>query len=314
MADLLILRIAGCDSHPVTESNIDDQVRIRPVESGDLISDDLPAPRPDEDGPRWRRSLVAQIGNQMIGTASLALSPVTDSYFCEINVAASHRRRGIGTRLYEEIHRLRAQPFPVLTRAMRSQPWRRAFADALGCSIRTHCPAPWIEPATDEIRQWINRQQLPEHYTTVTMAELPHDTILQAWTTYFVWAHQPFGTVHPEQVPLSWQGYSDSLDPTASMLTLDRLGAIVAFSLVSPDVWDGRTMIVAETVERDQHDGTGLLSATVAASLTVLAQRDVHRVQLEGHSTDPHLPALVNSLPSDGADPMDIVELAPPAA
>lgn len=305
----------ACDSHRVTHSktNTDGMVRIRPVRPGDAIPGDLPSLRPDEDGPRWRRSLVAQVANQIIGTASLARASVTDCYFCEINVTAPHRRRGIGTQLYKEIHRLRAQPFPVLTRAMRSQPLRRAFADSLGCTVRTHCPEPGIDPPTDEAQRWIAQQHLPHGYSTVTMAEQPTDEVLRAWTTYYVWAHQPFGTVHADQVPLAWEGYSRGLDPAASMITLDQAGTIVAFSLVSPDAWDGRTMIVSETVEPDQPGGTDLLKATVAASLAVLARRNVHRVELEGHTTDPHSPALVASLPPGDSDPMDILELRPPS-
>lgn len=195
---------------------------------------------------------------------------------------------------------------------MRSQPLRRAFADSLGCSVRTRCPEPWIDPPADSARQWIKQQGLPGGYTTITMAEQPAAKVLDAWTTYYVWAHEPFGTVHADKVPMSWEGYSKGLDPKASMLTLDHKGMIVAFSLVSPDVWDGRTMIVSETVQHDQPDGNQLLKATVARSLSVLGQRGVHRVELEGHTTDPHSPDLVNSLPADDGDPMDILELDPP--
>ena len=71
-------------------------------------------------------------------------------------------------------------------------------------------------------------------------------------------------------------------------------------------------MIVSETVHCDQPDGSQLLKATVAASLAVLAQRGVHCVEFEGHITDPHTPDLFESLPSAGADPMDILELDAP--
>lgn len=310
------IRVCECHSRRVTDptTHIDDTVHIRPVQPGDHIPDDLPTPGPDEDGPHWRRSLLAQIGNHVVGTASLLLSTVTDSYFCEIDITASDRRHGIGRQLYKGLHELRDQPFPVLIRAMRSRPLRRVLADEIGCAVRTQCPAPWIDPPTDEVRDWIARQPVPDGYATVTMSEQPTDKVLQAWTTCYVGVHAPFGTVHRDRVPLAWEGYSSTLDPVASILTLDRAGTIVAFSLVSPEVWDGRTMIVAETVQLDQPDGTDLLKTTVATSLAVLAQRGTHRVQLEGHTTDPHIPALIDSLPSQGSDPMDILELDPPAA
>jgi hypothetical protein len=69
---------------------------------------------------------------------------------------------------------------------------------------------------------------------------------------------------------------------------------------------------VSETVERDQADGSRLLLATAAASLDVLAHKGTRLVELEGHTTDAHSPALVSSLPTVGGDPMDILKLAPP--
>ncbi|HEY9290900.1 MAG TPA: GNAT family N-acetyltransferase [Microlunatus sp.] len=291
-----------------------DAVQIRNLQASDQVPSELPTPRPDEDHPRWRRTLLAIDSGNIVGTAALALATVTDSYFCEINVLPTQRRQRIGTRLYAAIYQRRDHPFPVLTRAMRSQPLRRTFAESLGSKVRTHCPEPWIDPPTDQAQQWINQQSLPGGYTTVTMAEQPTQKILQAWTTYYVWAHEAFGTVHANKVPLTWEGYSQGLDPAASMITLDQEGRIVAFSLVSPDVWDGRTMIVSETVQHDQPDGSQLLKATVAQSLSVLGERGVHRVELEGHSTDPHSPDLVNSLPAGEGDPMDILELDSPTS
>ena len=97
------------------------------------------------------------------------------------------------------------------------------------------------------------------------------------------------------------------------MVTIDAsTQAVVALSLVTPDAWDGRTMIVCETVHEGQPDGDRLLCATVAASLGRLAARGHGRVELEGHSTDAHLPQLVRSLPPAGGDPMDILKLLPP--
>ena len=85
--------------------------------------------------------------------------------------------------------------------------------------------------------------------------------------------------------------------------------AIAALSLVSPEAWDGRTFIVSETVRRDQPGGDDLLCAAVAASLRVLGSRGITRVELEGHASDPHSPALVASLPEHDADPMEVLRL-----
>jgi hypothetical protein len=218
-------------------------------------------------------------------------------------------------RLYAAVYDLIDPSIPVLARAMSSQPLRRRFAESIGCTVLVHCPEPWVEPSSAPGQQWIAQQRLPDGYQTVTMNNLPIEQVEKAWAAYFEWAHRPFGSVHTDRLPLYWSHYSRGLDADASMLSIGAsTNTIVAPSLVTPDAWDARTMIVSETVQEDQSDGSQLLGATVAASLSKLADRGVSRVELEGHSTDAPSPQLVRSLPSAGGDPMDILKLAPPRA
>lgn len=289
------------------------KIRTRPAQPHDQIPDGLPPAQPDSDTPVWRRSLVGLVGDDIVATASLSLSPLTDTYFCEVTVTPDYRRRGIGTRLYHEAYALTNGRFPVVARAMASRPERRAFAEALGCAVLAHCPEPWIDPTTGAVRQWITAQQLPAGHITTPMSTQSSAAVVTAWTQYFAWAHRPFGAVHVERLPPVWEGYAKGLDEAVSMITLDRDEHVAAFSLVAPDAWDGRTMIVSECVHPRQPDGADVLAATVAASLAVLAERDVHRVELEGHSTDAHSPGLVASIPHSGGDPMDILTLTPPS-
>ncbi len=139
------------------------------------------------------------------------------------------------------------------------------------------------------------------------------ERVEQAWSTYFAWAHRPYGTVHTDHLPQYWTRYSAGLDQGASKLSIvTATDAIVALSLVTPDAWDGRTMIVSETVHEEQRHGDQLLGATIAASLSTLADQGIRRVELEGHSTDAHSPQIVQTIPAGGSDPMDILKLAPP--
>jgi GNAT superfamily N-acetyltransferase len=296
-----------------TPTDLVDDVAIREPRDGDRFAVGVPAVRPDEDIPRWRRSRVAIADEEVVGAATFTLSAVTDSYFCEVTVAPGYRRRGVGTRLYAAAYSLLDRPFPVLARAMSSQPIRRRFAESIGCSEHIHCPEPWIDPASAPAQQWIAQQRLPSGYTVAAMRDLPAERVEGAWATYFAWVHRPFGTVHVDRLPQLWAGYREGVDPEVSMLAVrTSTGDIVALSLVTPDAWDGRTMVVSETVQPDQPDGDQLLRATVAASLTPLGRRGTHRVELEGHTTDPHSPQLVRSLPPGGGDPMVILRLAPP--
>ena len=286
-------------------------VEIRVPRDDDSVVDGVPLPRPGDD--TWQRTRVAIADGQVVGSASLTLAPVTDWYFCEVTVVSAYRRRGIGTRLYAAVYELTDRSIPVVTRAMSSQPIRRRFAESIGCSTLVHCPEPWIDPTSTAGQEWITQQQLPDGYRTVAMNELPIERVEQAWATYFEWAHRPFGRVRTDHLQQYWTRYSDGLDADASRLSIETAtDAIVALSLVTPDAWDGRTMIVSETVQEEQRHGDQLLGATIAASLSRLADQGIRRVELEGHSTDAHSPQIVQTIPAGGGDPMDILKLAPP--
>ncbi|SDD20661.1 Acetyltransferase (GNAT) family protein [Auraticoccus monumenti] len=268
----------------------------------------MPPLRPSSDDP-WRRSLVAERDGVAVGTATIALAAVTDTYFCEVHVTEPLRRQGIGTELYRAACTAAARPLPVIGRAMGSQPLRRQFAESIGCEVAVHCPEPWADPTTEPWRRWIDEHPVPAGYRVAPVREHDPAAVEAAWSSYFTWSHTPFGDVRTERLPQAWLRYSAGLDRDLSMVASDAHGQPVALSLVSPDVWDGRTLVVSETVQRDQPAGTTLLQAVVAASLRVLGQRGTRLVELEGHSTDTHSPELVASLPPHEADPMDLLRL-----
>jgi GNAT superfamily N-acetyltransferase len=286
-------------------------VQVRGLHAGDKVAEGLPSPPPDSDGPRWRRTLVAIAEGQLVGFATLTLNAATDTYFCDVSVSPAHRRRGIGTRLFTEVQQVADGRLPILGRAMSSQPVRRHFAEHLGGTVLMHCPTPSIDPTSTAGRRWTDAQQLPEGYETTPMADVPAEEAQAAWSGYCVWVHQPIGATRVEALPSVWDGYRAGVDDTLSYLCRDADGQIVAFSFVSPEVWDGRTFVVAETVHEDQPLGVRLLQATVAASLRALAGRGFRRVEIEGHSTDAHIPQLFETLPAGPRDPLDIYLFGP---
>jgi len=288
-------------------------LQFRTPGAGDRLAGELPTPPPDNDGPFWRRTLAAVVDEQLVGVGTLALAPATETYFCEVTVTPAYRRRGIGTRLFAALHHVGDRPLPILGRAMSSRPVRRHFAEHLGGSVLIHCPMPQVDPTSAAGRHWTASQALPAGYETTAMADVPVEEVRSAWSSYFTWAHQPFGAVRADALPIVWDDYSRGVDAKLSQLCSDTTsGQIVALSLVSPDVWDGRTFVVAETAHRDQPQGVSLLQATVAASLRALANQGFQRVELEGHSTDAHAPQLFQSLPPGTSDPLDIYLLPTP--
>ncbi|HEX3327684.1 MAG TPA: GNAT family N-acetyltransferase [Actinomycetota bacterium] len=286
-------------------------VNVRPAQSDDVMADDLPPPRPDCDEPVWRRTVVAERGGRVVGSGFAVLTRVNDAYWCDVEVSPAHRRHGIGTALFHAVCALTEPSFPLLTRAMRSQPLRTLFAEAIGCELVVHCPEPWADPTAPAWRRWVDDHPVPAGYSAVPMRDLPPAAVEAAWRTLYIWAHAPFAPVQTDGLDAWWNEYRAGLDEDASMLITESESgdAIVALSLVSPEVWDGRTFIVSETVRPDQPGGNDLLCGAVAASLRVLGSRGIARVELEGHTSDPHSPALLASLPEHDADPMDILRL-----
>jgi hypothetical protein len=203
------------------------------------------------------------------------------------------------------------RPLPILGRAMSNQPLGRHFAEHLGGSVLLHCPMPSIDPISATGQHWAAAQCLPKGYQTTKMTDVPAEEIRAAWSAYFVWAHQPLGRVKADALPTVWDDYRGGVDDTLSYLCRGADGHIAAFSFVSPNVWDGRTFVVAETVSRDQPLGVSVLQATLAASLRALADAGIQRVEIEGHSTDSHIPHVFQTLPVGPSDPLDIYLLTP---
>ena len=287
-------------------------VQVRPLQAGEKIAEGLPSPPPDSEDPRWRRTVVAVAEGQAVGFATLALNPATDTYMCEVGVSPAFRRRGIGTRLFTGVQQVADHRLPIVGRVMSSQPIRRPFAEHLGGSVLLHCPMPSIDPTSAAGQQWTAAQRLPDGYQTTRMTDVPAEEVQAAWSAYYSWAHQPLGPTQADALPTVWEDYRSGIDDTLSYLCRHADGQIVAFSFVSPEVWDGRTFIVAETANRDQPHGVAVLQATLAASLRALADRGIQRVEIEGHSTDPHISQLFETLPTGPSDPLDIYLFSSP--
>ena len=81
----------------VSSQNDLPDLSIRALHDDDDVPDGLPAVGPDADTPQWQRTRGAIANGQVVGTASLSLSPVIDLYFCEVTVIPGYRRRDIGT-------------------------------------------------------------------------------------------------------------------------------------------------------------------------------------------------------------------------
>lgn len=275
------------------------------------FADGITAPPSDADDPGWRRSLAAaDMDGLQLGVVTVSAAPATNSYFFEVMVSPGQRRRGIGTQLAagaQELLRRTDPAAPLLGRAMPSHPHRERFLRHLGATPFITCPMPRVDATETAVQSWIDGQPIPVVIKLVPLSAVDKVTVAAAWADYFTWAHQPFGQVNTNAVPDTWTSLRDGLDLELSVIAKDsQTGRIRGFSLVRPDVWDGRTFIVCETTHPDDPDAMPILRAALAASLRGLAGRGATRIEIEGHSTDLHLPHLADELPAEFVDSMTI--------
>jgi GNAT superfamily N-acetyltransferase len=266
---------------------------------------------PDRDGDRWRRTVVAEIDDRAVGCGTVALDAVLrDVYFCEIDVAEDHRRRGIGTAVFAELcARTAERPFPIFSRAIASQPVRRLFAASLGYDVVVHCPSPQADPTAPTWRRWIERQPPPAGCRVVGPHEVDEAAFEAVLIGYFRWAHEPWGpTYGPDRLAAALRNYRSTLDPKASVLIIQD-AEIAAMSLVAGEIREGRTMVICEAARPNQPGGELLVRTAAGQSLDRLRHRGIRLVEFEGHSTDPHIPGLFASFPPHDSDPMDVISL-----
>jgi GNAT superfamily N-acetyltransferase len=117
---------------------------------------------PAQDAAHWRRTVVAEERGLALGLDSILLSSThRHRYLVEIEVEPSSRGRGIGRALFDQLLEVRAEPYPLMARAMTSRPERLAFATALGFQVLMTCPSPQVEPAAAAVRDWCDLQPAP---------------------------------------------------------------------------------------------------------------------------------------------------------
>jgi len=261
---------------------------------------------PAQEGTSWRRTLVAEDGGDVLGVGTLLLSAVhRDCYYADIEVEPEVRRQGIGRALFEALLSVVAHPYPILTRAMSSQPVREAFASAVGFRVLMRCPAPQVDPTSAAVAQWVEHHPVPDGVTLVPAQERPYDQVLDAWVDLFVWIHETWAPTY------SWQQVREAFAECGLAevdFALSRVAVvddrIVALACVLTEQWDKRCLLVAETVQRSSPRGTDILAATIGAALQACAAEGTTFVEFEGHEVDPHYYPLSQTLPIVGSDPL----------
>ena len=184
------------------------------------------------------------------------------------------------------------------------------FADSIGHEVIELCPAPQADPATPSWAAWCEAHPVPDGAVAVGPDSVAEVDLEEAWVDYYVWAHEMIGPLKSRaDVAAASAGLRAELDHEVSTLLL-RGGRVVALSLVwAAPPWDGVVRVLAETPRVDEPGGEQLVAAALARTLTLLADRGVRPVELEGRTFDPHLPAVAATFPPHQSNPMSVVRL-----
>lgn len=257
-------------------------------------------------GGGWQRTLVAEDGGDVLGMGTMMLSTVhRNSFYCEVQVEPESRRSGVGTSLFQALLACTPAPYPILTRAMSSQPARQAFARSLGFEILMRCPSPQLHPGSIATLHWVNRHPAPPGVSIVPARDRGYEEFLEAWVDLYVWIHEDWSPTRDREVVHALFAASGMADVDFELSRVavkdDR---IVALACVLPDQWDNRSFLVTETRDRRLSGGIEILGATIAAALRACARRGTHLVEFDGHVVDPHYFPLAGTLPITGADPL----------
>jgi predicted N-acetyltransferase YhbS len=228
--------------------------------------------------------------------------------FCDVQVEHGRRREGIGSALYAALDRTVPPGEALVCRILHADADAVGFAGSIGHDLVEHCPAPQADPTAAAWTAWCEAHPAPDGAVAVGSDGVPETDLEEAWVDYYVWAHRMIGPLRPRaEVAAASAGLGSDLDHTVSTLVI-RGGRVVALSLVfDRPAWDGIVRVLAETPRVDEPDGEHLVAAALARTLTLLGERGVRPVELEGRTVDPH--AVIATFPPHDSNPMSVVRL-----
>lgn len=231
-------------------------------------------------------------------------------HFCDVQVEHGRRREGIGSALWTALERAVPPSEALICRVLHAAADAVGFASSIGHDLVEVCPAPQADPTSPAWSEWCAAQRVPDGSVAVGPDGVPEADLEEAWVDYYVWAHEMIGPLRPRAVVAAASaGLGDSLDHGVSTLVL-RGGRVVALALVWREPpWDGVVRVLAETPRIDEPDGEHLVAAALARTLTLLGERGVRPVELEGRTIDPHLPAVAATFPPHDSNPMSVLRL-----
>lgn len=265
----------------------------------------------DRDGDRWSRTRVAvDSSGELIGAVTVARNRVhAGRYSLVVEVARSHRRRGVGRALVEQAQLLRPEALPLAAKIRTGDAAAVGFMAAVGGRPYQRCPCLRPDPTSADIRSWCASQSPPPVARLDSAEGLSRNELIRLWVDQYIWVHEPWSPVTSTALleSVAEEIADDMIRAASSAAWVAGRVAALAWAVQEPA---GEVTVVAETTGCGELQGQALVAAVLADCLRRLAARNVRAVEIDGHDSDPHLAPVVRSLPmGTPADPLLLVEV-----
>ncbi len=259
----------------------------------------------DEDGPRWRRTLVAiDHSGRVVGCATVAVNQLHSSRFpCAIDVAPDRRHRGIGGVLLTAIKQQRPYVAPLSTKVRPLNVAAQSFIANAGGTVYQRCAGAVIDPADPYVARWADNQATNR---CASFSGQSAEALTSAFAEQYRWVHQRWSPVKDSAVLQKMAAEEIAeIDPAVSAGTWSD-GRLVAAAFAFPVAIGFE--VVAETVVEDHPQGVDVLGEAIAAVVRA-AGRQGALLKFDGHISDPHLHPVISTLPWCHSEPLDLMEV-----
>lgn len=222
-------------------------------------------------------------------------------------MAAGSRRHGLARTLVEQARLDTPEPLPLAGKLRPSDPAGYALLRSFGGRAYQRCPGLCPDPTAAEVRSWAACNASAPG--AAPLSDLPPAEWAELWVRQYLWVHHDWSPAAEQPLRELAVDLVTEADPELSTITV-RGSRVVAVCWVF-DAPDGSVEVVAETTERQVPDGVAAVAAGVARSLSLSAERGVRRAEIDGHVSDPHLAAVLDTFPPVPREPLDLVEIDP---
>src|SRR5215211_4125540 len=209
--------LVGVRIHPYADA---DAVGLAGLWDGEVPSLGSGSHGADRAAPRWKRTLVAQEGDRLVGVATVGQNWAHPGWYsAAVDVAPGHRRQGIGRAMLAALRGLPPAPKPLLGKIWADDPASTGFLAAAGGTVVQRCPPMTVPLRHPDVREWAATRTLPDATTVRTGAELTTAQLTRLWTDVYCWVHQPWAPTDTRSAMDSgFATITDSMDLPATRI------------------------------------------------------------------------------------------------